>query len=510
MELSSGTTVCGRFELLREESPNSGVPVFGPTWAVLDTETGEPARACVLDASLLPTPTARAEFVRALAGLADLRDTSLVPQIFVGEDAEHVIVCYDPLQGAFALGDLYDGTGSFDLRQEAGRLARQLARALALLHARDRVHGMLACEAVFVGPRGPAAFQHGFAPLCARAELERRCKAFHLAGLAPEVLRGGPFNPAADVYAWGVALAQFVTSQRGEAALAAAEPAGLPTGLWSLIQASLSAEPGARPQGGGDLVRRLEALALGNDSLELPTSPIAPSTPPPTPAPEDRSEAPASKPPEPKLEPKLEARPEPKHEPKPDAKPAEPKHDRSGAPAGMSLPVTNLEDLLLTSPRRPATIPPGSLHAGDDKVPGRSASGMRRVHVLTEDAIVRRPPSGELTPPNEASDVIIGGTKADLEAASRAPTVRLEPAVTGDVVQAAQARRSAALAAASAAAPIEPPPPSAADDKPAAPPRAPDVPRVPPPVDEPKGGSGVLGWLVLLALVAGLLVWLLG
>jgi hypothetical protein len=98
---------------------------------------------------------------------------------------------------------------------------------------------------------------------------------------------------------------------------------------------------------------------------------------------------------------------------------------------------------------------------------------------------------------------------ADLEAASRAPTVRLEPAVTGDVVQAAQARRSAALAAASAAAPIEPPPPSAADDKPAAPPRAPDVPRVPPPVDEPKG-SGVLGWLVLLALVAGLLVWLLG
>src|SRR5690606_13556522 len=131
-------------------------------------------------------------------------------------ERELVAVCYEPLQGAFALGDLYDGSGTFDLRHETGKLARQLARALASLHARGQVHGMLACESVFVGPRGPAAFQHGFAPLCARAELVRRTRAFHLACLAPEVAAGGAFTPAADVYAWGAAIAQFITGRRGD------------------------------------------------------------------------------------------------------------------------------------------------------------------------------------------------------------------------------------------------------------------------------------------------------
>ena len=541
MELSSGTTVCGRFELLREESSNSGVPVFGPTWAVLDTESGEPARACVLDVSLLPTPAARAEFVKAVAGLADLRDGSLVPQLFVGEDAEHVIVCYDPLQGAFALGDLYEGTGSFDLRQEAGRLARQLARALALLHAQGRVHGMLANEAVFVGPRGPAVFQHGFAPLCARAELERRCKAFHLASLAPEVLRGGPFTPAADCYAWGVALARFVTGLRGEAAVTAPEPTGLPAGLWSVIQASLSAEPGARPQGGADLVRRLESLALGNgDPLELGEPPPPPAAPPPVL--KDRTDPPAAPPPVLKDRTDSPAAP---------ARPADARPTGSG-PAGMSLPVTNLEDLLLTSPspRRPGTIPPGSLTAAidvDGKHPARSASGLRRVHVLTEDAIVRRPAGGEGTAPNEPSDVIIGGTKAELEAASRATTVRLDPPTLSNAVQAA--RRSGALPAAtpnapepsasspaapvasadapasppSAApsassapteAPLAPPPPSAASRS-VAPPKPP-APASPPAAatsgtdEAPRQGSSVLGLVVLALLAAGLLVWVLG
>lgn len=475
MDLSPGTTVCGRFELLREESSNSGVPVFGPTWAVLDTQSGEPARACVLDAALLPDAAARAAFVRAVSALGDLRDGSLVPQVFVGEDGARVIVCYDPLQGAFALGDLYDGTGPLDLRQEAGRLARQLARALSLLHGRDQLHGMLAGEAVFVGPRGPAVFQHGFAPLCARAELERRCQAFHLATLAPEVARGGAFSPASDVYAWGVALAQFVTGQRGPAAFSAAEPTGLPTGLWSLIQMSLSHEPGSRPQGGADLVRRLEGLAVGTDTLELPVvSPAAAA-----PVPEALSEAPAVSPTEAATATTGEA------------KPADVR-----APIGKSLPMANLEDLLLTSPRRPTTVPPGSLTAADvdGKVPGRSASGMRRVHVLTEDAIVRRPPTAEVTPPAAPGDVIVGGTKAEMEAASRAPTVRLEPPVTGEPLKAAGEEPEAAR-------------PS--QERTGEPPRG--ASSSPPTLEEPRQGSGGgLLWLAIAAVVVLVLAWLLG
>ena len=66
---------------------------------------------------------------------------------------------------------------------------------------------------------------------------------------------------------------------------------------------------------------------------------------------------------------------------------------------------------------------------------------------LTEDAIVRpgKPPRAPGDPSGEPSDVIIGGTKAELEEASRATTVRLDPDNAGDAVKAAReaARRSA-------------------------------------------------------------------
>ena len=41
MERNAGTTIFGRLELIREEASSVGVQVFGPTWAVLDSETGE-------------------------------------------------------------------------------------------------------------------------------------------------------------------------------------------------------------------------------------------------------------------------------------------------------------------------------------------------------------------------------------------------------------------------------------------------------------------------------------
>ncbi|MFZ6185505.1 protein kinase [Nannocystis pusilla] len=421
MELSAGTsleehtTLCGRFELMREEPANTGVQLFGPTLAVLDTQTGEPARACVLDAALLPTPEARAAFVRELGELGEVQDSALVPQVFVGQDGERVVVCYDPLQGAFALRDMDDGPRSSDLANELQRLARQLARALAALHERGRVHGMLAGEAVFVGPRGPAAFQHGFAPLCARVELERRWSSVDPALLAPEVLAGGGFTPASDTYAWGVALSEFATGLRGAAALRAAEPPGLQAGLWALIGASLAADPGARPQDGAELVRRLEALALAGTAEAAP-EPILDLTPAPPPPPPPRASRPSGEvsapsiavppvaPPAAPLPPALESLSVPTGPSAPGLPVREAPKVTASAP--VEQPVMGLEDLLFgegsirpnsVQALRSSSIPSGTfaaVSAGGFANPqdpsGRSNSGLRRVHVLTEDSIVRR------------------------------------------------------------------------------------------------------------------------
>lgn len=464
MDLSAGTSnsqpeshtlLCGRFELMREEPANTGVQLFGPTLAVLDTQSGEPARACVLDAALLPTPEARAAFVRELAELAELEDSALVPQVFVGQDGERVVVCYDPLQGAFALRDMDDGPRSSDLPNELQRLARQLARALAALHERGRVHGMLAGEAVFVGPRGPAAFQHGFAPLCARAELERRWAELDPALLAPEVLAGGAFSPAADSYAWGVALSEFATGLRGAAALRAPEPPGLQAGLWSLIAVSLAKDPAERPRDGAELVRRLEALALSGTAevvteLSLTPPPLPP--PPPFATPVATVATPVAAPAPPVVAPTVKPAPPPipsvpenlSVPPAPSVPVLPVREPPRAAAEPAENQVISLEELLFSegsirpgtvSALRPSTIPPGSFNAGGGSAQegsGRSNSGLRKVHVLTEDSIVRRPPSsrpdivvepsGDTTPSASRSDVREAQPLATTTPATPAPT----------------------------------------------------------------------------------------
>ncbi|MDC0715368.1 protein kinase [Nannocystis bainbridge] len=448
MELSAGTsheehtTLCGRFELMREEPANTGVQLFGPTLAVLDTHTGEPARACVLDASLLPTPEARAAFVRELGELGELQDSALVPQVFVGQDGERVVVCYDPLQGAFALRDMDDGPRSSDLANELQRLARQLARALATLHGRGRVHGMLAGEAVFVGPGGPAAFQHGFAPLCARAELERRWSSVDQAILAPELLGGGGFTPTSDTYAWGVALAEFATGLRGAAALRAAEPPGLQAGLWALIGASLHSDPAARPRDGAELVRRLESLAGAVEAAPEPILDLTPASPPPPPPRVAKSAGEVSAPSlaipptassSAAVPPVLETLSVPTGPSVPGLPVREAPKVTASAP--VEPPVMGLEDLLFgegsirpntVQALRSSSIPAGSFAAASaggfanpQDPSGRSNSGLRRVHVLTEDSIVRRG-----SPSPSRPDILVEPSGGDTNPAAARSDVR--------------------------------------------------------------------------------------
>ncbi len=543
MERNAGTTVFSRLELLREETPTVGVQVFGPTWAVLDTTTGELGRACLLDTELLPDQAARDAFVTAMNGLADLRELSLVPQLYASADDHGAGVLYEPLAGGVAFDDLYDGTSPIDLAAEVGRLARHLARALAALHGRGAVHGMLTSACVFIGPRGPAVYQYGLAPLCDRKVLLRRVRAFGLANMAPEVLDGGPITPVADLYAWAVTVAQFASGLRGapaiEAILGPQDWPGLPAVLRAAVQSCLANDPAARPRDGVELLRTIEAAGLeGSGAVQRsetsdviavsaatapePTPPATEPEPAPVVAPATPDTSPPASSPSPASAPaKLQLPPPPLAKPGGDAFSragktpgtfAKPASDAGkGPPAGMSVPMASFEDMLLTSDRqrRPATIPPSSAasaaplasasssSAGTSVPTGstgssstmrsvieltpedllsesgawsrggqpsaRSASNLRRVHVLTDplkrggevSGVSAEPPS-EVAPevasgaadtakstepalPPGPADLIIGGTREEVESASRATTVRLEPVAAADAVQAANA-----------------------------------------------------------------------
>jgi serine/threonine protein kinase len=517
LELNAGTTILGRVELLREEPPSVGVQVFGPTWVVLDSESGELARACVLDAELLPDAVSRDAFTAGLANLASLRDATLVPQLLAGADTHGGGVVYEPVPGGVAFDDLYDGTGSFELSAEVGRLARQLARALASLHAHGVVHGMLTSACVFVGPRGPAIYQYGLAPLCDRAVLLRRVRAFGLPNLAPEILAGGEFTPAADLYAWAVTVAQFATGSRGSESLAAVhgghELPGLGSALRAVLQACLAEDPAARPRDGGELLRLIELAGLGEGSGAIRSGDVGEVAVPPEDSPavaEDSSTRLGEAAPDvvavesvPPSSPVTETRPpRPPTIPPRLAPPAPSMVPRGNErrpitipPTALSLPVTSFEEMLMTGDRqrRPGTIPPGSLQVPAGVTPpppgpaaaasasnrielspedllnesgnwsrgglpaGKSASASRRVRVLT-DPLKRTGEISTLTPvprmqspeDSDTSDssltrtpvaspgaLIIGGTREQVDAASRATTVRLDPAAAATAVQAA-------------------------------------------------------------------------
>ncbi len=535
MERSAGSMILGRLELIREETASVGVQVFGPTWAVLDHETGELARTCVLDAELLPTEASRVAFAEGLAALSSLRDPTLVPQLFVGVDEIGGAVLYEPLPGGVAFDDLFDGTGSYELTLEAGRLARQLARALAALHARGHVHGMLASPCVFVGPRGPAVYQYGLAPLCDRAVLLRRTRAFGLINLAPELLAGGDFTPSADLYAWAVTVAQFAASSRGPAALEAVrgsdEISGLTPSLRAALQACLSADPAARPRDGTDLLRMIEAAGRGEGSgmlarAEISDAPEAREPAAVIPPAEDSAStdelpttaeladderpaaiveapAPAVSPPPPPAVAMPAVSPPAISTPAVSPPVATPRaavpKDRVPTipPTGMSLPVTSFEEMLMSGDRarRPATIAPGSLNAASiheetdvvrpTATSAKSAHNLRRVHVLTDPVkrgagetsglTLPRTDASGLTPVRSESpgDLLIGGTREEVEAASRATTVRLDS--LGIVEAARNAMGMAAESASVAAEPVAPPAPPA----PPPPPPAPPAPRPP-------------------------------
>lgn len=450
MERSAGSMILGRLELIREETASVGVQVFGPTWAVLDHETGELARTCVLDDELLPDEASRAAFAAGLSALSSLRDPTLVPQLFAGVDELGGAVLYEPLPGGVAFDDLFDGTGSYELTLEAGRLARQLARGLAALHSRGHVHGMLASPCVFVGPRGPAMYQYGLAPLCNRAVLLRRVRAFGLINLAPEVMAGGDLTPSADLHAWAVTVAQFAVGNRGPAALEAIrgsdEISGVTPSLRAALQACLSTDPAARPRDGVELLRIIEASGRGEGSGMLARAEIPEAVEPAVravpvePVVDELPTAGELSGDEPVEAPAMAA--PAVVPPMAPSRPAVPK-DRvpTMPPTGMTLPVTSFEEMLMSGDRarRPATLAPGGLNAAaihdepadvvrPTPTSAKSANNLRRVHVLTDPVKRGAGETSGLNPVrSEASgSILIGGTREEVEAASRATTVRLD------------------------------------------------------------------------------------
>ncbi len=272
MTMRVGQTVCGRFELLREEVPATGSPIFGNTWVVLDGETGDVQRATFVDTELLPSEDAREAFLTHAGALTEVADAGgandLAPVTYVGREGDHCVVIYEALRGGLGLVDAFvdPNHDPDDRRLELARFIERAPRALGFLHRHRLVHGLVSTATTFSWDGGHALWQYGLVP-----HLDKDCffarHGGHCDGaVAPEVAAGGPWTSGADVYAWGAALARWISGKPWAQAVErgrAQKLAGISSPeLLSLIADCLAEDPAARPADGEALEARLLKLGL--------------------------------------------------------------------------------------------------------------------------------------------------------------------------------------------------------------------------------------------------------
>lgn len=255
MRPSSGDRICGEVQIDEDAAPDVGGHVFGPTLQATLTEEGNrKVWLTVIERSLVPSQVDVSSFMARMGALLSEELPGLVPVRLVDREADFCVVGYEAMPGAVPLQRRIEGTGS-----TAGLVARvavEVARGLAHLHAKGRVHGALAPGNIVLWQDGVSLWQHGLATACSSEAVAPKFRALGGDVVAPEVRVGGTPAPASDVYTWGAVVAALATDTVGSAALAAVEDGELEAGLLTpIVVAALSPDVGDRPADGLAVLR---------------------------------------------------------------------------------------------------------------------------------------------------------------------------------------------------------------------------------------------------------------
>lgn len=248
-----------------DAAPDVGGHAFGATQnAVLEEEGGREVWLTVIERSLVPSQVDVSAFMARMGELLGVEQPAVVPVRLVDREADFCVVGYEAMPGAVPLQRRIEGTGS-----TAGLVARvavEVARGLAHLHAKGRVHGALAPGNIVLWRDGVSLWQQGLAVACAAKAVAPRLRALGGDVVAPEVRAGNVPTAAADVYAWGAVIAALATDTVGSAALAAVEDGELSAGLLdAIIVDALTDAIDGRPADGLALLERIAAAPVRGD-----------------------------------------------------------------------------------------------------------------------------------------------------------------------------------------------------------------------------------------------------
>jgi hypothetical protein len=168
-----GDRVCGHIRLMRYGAEGMGSPVFGPTLAAQDEDSGLDLHLTIIGKAFVPGSIAISGFMAGANALTSLRHPGLVRAALVDREETYAMVGYESLPGGKSLRSIQ---GKRVSGPTVARRAMEIARALDFLHERDVIHGLLSMSTVLVWEQSAMIWQYGLISLCDPAALASSIK----------------------------------------------------------------------------------------------------------------------------------------------------------------------------------------------------------------------------------------------------------------------------------------------------------------------------------------------
>ncbi len=246
---------------LHEEIGGGGM---GTVFRAVHLRLGRPVAVKFLSSALAGDPEVQARFEREARLLARLSHPNIVQVHDFGEEGEQSYIVMEYVDGQPLSACLPIPT------QRAIEIGVQVCDALAYAHREGVIHRDIKPENIMLDRAGNVKItDFGIARLARPDEPGWTLTAAQVAlgtphYLAPEVLRGAPPDPRADLYALGVVLYQAVT---GKLPVGDFDP--LPGRLDRIVRTALAPDPERRFATALEMRRALSALNLDSGTEEL-------------------------------------------------------------------------------------------------------------------------------------------------------------------------------------------------------------------------------------------------
>jgi predicted Ser/Thr protein kinase len=264
---------------------------MGVVYLAEDQRLGRRVALKALPASVATNPELRQRLRREARAAATISHPGVAVVYALEEIDDHLFIASEYVSGQTLRAAIAAGALP---ASRVRTMAVEMASALVAAHAAGVIHRDLKPENVLITSDGRIKLvDFGIAQI-EGPEATRLTRAGSMLGtpayMAPEQLLGGHVDGRADIYAFGIVLAEMLTGRHPLRAGGGSPPSGDPTGFVAVVAQCMEADPAKRYANAGELMRALDRTTPepGGPTPIAARDAIDPRTPLPSPDTEQR------------------------------------------------------------------------------------------------------------------------------------------------------------------------------------------------------------------------------